>query len=78
MPKVLPEYRELLKVKIIQAAVNIFSKKGYHGTNMDEIAREVGVIKATLYLYFENKLDILQAISSKQYIVESSQDTGDP
>ena len=62
MPKVVPEYKEIAKFKIIQAAIKIFYKKGYHGSKMDEIAEEVGVSKATLYTYFKSKEDLLKAI----------------
>lgn len=63
MPKVVPEYKEMAKLKIIQAAYKIFSENGYHPSKMDEIAREVGVSKATLYSYFESKEDLLKMIS---------------
>lgn len=63
MPKVVPEYKKMAKIKIIQAAYKVFSKKGYHPSKMDEIAREVGVSKATLYSYFESKEDLLKMIS---------------
>ncbi|WP_414468669.1 TetR/AcrR family transcriptional regulator [Methanobacterium sp. ACI-7] len=62
MPKVVPEYKEIAKKKIIKAAVNIFSNKGFHKSTMDEIAGEVGVSKATLYTYFKNKEAILKEI----------------
>lgn len=62
MPKVVPEYKEMAKTKIIQAAIKVFSKKGYYGSTMNEIAREVGVSKATLYTYFKSKEDILKII----------------
>lgn len=62
MPKVVPEYKEIAKKKIIQAAVKIFSKKGFHKSTMDEIAKEVGVSKATLYNYFKSKEEILKEI----------------
>jgi AcrR family transcriptional regulator len=62
MPKVVPEYKEIAKNKIIQAATKVFSEKGYHGSTMDEIAREVGVSKAALYTYFKSKEDILKVI----------------
>lgn len=45
MPKVVPEYKELAKKKIIDAAYSIFYKKGYHGSTMDDISNEVGVSK---------------------------------
>jgi len=62
MPKVVPEYKEIAKNKIIQAAVKIFSKKGFHKSTMDEIAGEVGVSKATLYTYFKSKEEMLKEI----------------
>jgi len=72
MPKVVPEYKEMARNKIVQAAIKIFSKKGYHGSTMDEIAEEIGVSKATLYTYFKNKEDILKVIwaSSNQSVTE--------
>jgi len=63
MPKVVPEYKKMAKIKIIQAAYKIFSENGYHPSKMDEISREVGVSKATLYSYFESKEDLLKMIS---------------
>jgi AcrR family transcriptional regulator len=63
MPKVVPEYKKMAKIKIIQAAYKVFSENGYHPSKMDEIAREVGVSKATLYSYFESKEDLLKMIS---------------
>ncbi|NYB26457.1 MAG: TetR/AcrR family transcriptional regulator [Methanobacteriaceae archaeon] len=63
MPKVVPEYKKMAKIKIVQAAYKVFSDKGYHPSKMDEIAREVGVSKATLYSYFESKEDLLKMIS---------------
>ena len=65
MPKVVPEYKELAKKKIIEAAYSIFYKKGYHKSRMDDIANEVGVSKASLYSYFKSKDDILQAASNQ-------------
>lgn len=62
MPKVVPEYKEIAKNKIIQAAIKIFSQKGFHKSTMEEIAKEVGVSKATLYTYFKSKEEILKEI----------------
>ena len=70
MPKVIPEYKELAKKKIIDAAYSIFYKKGYHGSTMDDIANEVGVSKASLYSYFKSKEDILQT-ATNQTLTES-------
>ena len=71
MPRVLPEeYKEIVKSKIIQAAIKIFSQKGYQSATMDEIAEEAGMSKTTLYTYFKSKSDILKSISTKQNAIE--------
>ncbi|WP_226669545.1 TetR/AcrR family transcriptional regulator [Metabacillus litoralis] len=43
------------KAKIIDAAQQIFGKKGYYDTKMLEIAELAGVSKGTIYLYFSSK-----------------------
>ncbi len=70
MPKVVPEYKELAKKKIIDAAYSIFYKKGYHGSTMDDISNEVGVSKTLLYSYFKSKEEILQT-ATNQTLTES-------
>ena len=60
MPKVVPEYKEEAKSKIVEAARIVFAKKGYHNSTMDDVAKEVGVSKGALYSYFKSKEDILK------------------
>ena len=62
MPKVIPEYKEAAKERIINAAFRVFIKKGYQEATMDDIAKEVGVSKAALYQYLKNKKEILNEI----------------
>ena len=62
MPKVVPEYKQEAKTKIIDSARIIFSKKGYHDATMDDVAKEVGVSKGALYSYFKSKEALLRAI----------------
>lgn len=62
MPKVVPEYREEARKKIIAAGWDVMSRKGYCATTMDDIAAEVGVTKSALYLYFRNKDDLVAEI----------------
>jgi AcrR family transcriptional regulator len=73
MPKVIPEYKEVARTRIIQAATKIFSEKGYQDTSMDDIAKEIGVTKATLYSYFDSKKDIYNiiAVSANQKLREA-------
>ena len=62
MPKVVPEYKEEAKTKIVEAARIVFAKKGYHDSTMDDVAKEVGVSKGALYSYFKSKEDLLKEI----------------
>ncbi len=68
MPKVVPEYKEEAKAKIVKAARVVFAKKGYHDATMDDVAREVGVSKGALYSYFRSKEDFLKEISLEVHL----------
>lgn len=48
--------------KIASAAQVLFMQKGMEATSMDEIARESGYSKATLYVYFHNKEEIISLL----------------
>ena len=48
--------------EILAAALRIFSEKGFAATKLDEVAREAGVSKGTLYLYFESKEVLLKEV----------------
>jgi AcrR family transcriptional regulator len=62
MPKVVPEYKEEAKKKIIAAGREVMSKKGYHATTMEDIAASIGVSKGALYLYFGSKDELVVEI----------------
>lgn len=44
-----------MKETIVQAAMNLFARKGYAGTSMREIAETVKITKAALYYHFPDK-----------------------
>lgn len=48
------------KDQIIEAARLLFHKYGFKKVSMDEIAREAGVTKRTIYSYFSSKEDLLK------------------
>ncbi len=52
--------------RIIQAATRVFARKGFFQAKVSEIAREAGVADGTIYLYFENKDDILISLFEEQ------------
>lgn len=51
--------------KIIQCAVELFEKKGYHGTTIQDIGDKAGVSKGAVFHYFQSKSDILYVIHEK-------------
>lgn len=52
--------------RIIKAATKIFAKKGFFKSKVSDIAREAGVADGTIYIYFENKDDILISLFEEQ------------
>jgi len=51
--------QEKKKRALLEAAVKIFSEKGFHAAKIKEIAEEAGVADGSTYLYFKNKDDLL-------------------
>lgn len=60
-PMTLPESEDrAAKVqRILEAAVRVFARQGFHQSTVAQVAREAGVADGTIYNYFRNKDDIL-------------------
>ena len=65
---------ESRKAQILKAAIAVFAEKGYQRATVKEIAGQAGVAPGTIYLYFQNKRDLLLAITDR-VIVESVDQT---
>ncbi len=67
--------------QVVAGAREVFMREGYEGASVDEIARDSGVSKATLYSYFPDKqhlfLAVLQEECLQQSEVELFMDAGD-
>jgi AcrR family transcriptional regulator len=57
-----PDVTEERKEQIIQAATTAFARSGFSKTRMDDIAKESGLSKGALYLYFKSKDEIFGGI----------------
>jgi AcrR family transcriptional regulator len=53
---------EFRRGEILAAAAKVFASKGLDAARMDDIAKVAGLAKGTLYLYFESKDAIYQAV----------------
>lgn len=63
MPKRSP--KETKEQQILDAALKIFSEKGFASATTSEIAKEAGVAEGTIFRYFSTKKDILRKIMIK-------------
>jgi TetR/AcrR family fatty acid metabolism transcriptional regulator len=48
--------------RILDAAVRVFAKKGFHATRVSEVANAAGVADGTIYLYFKSKDELLVSL----------------
>ncbi|MFI0366292.1 TetR/AcrR family transcriptional regulator [Actinomadura sp. 1N219] len=53
------------KSELVEAALRLFAQKGYTGTSIRAIAREVGLSESVLYAHFASKQDIFDAAVAK-------------
>lgn len=44
---------------IRRAASDLFNKRGFHATSLDEVAAQVGISKPSIYYYYKNKSELL-------------------
>ena len=61
--------RDTRREEIIAAARDLFSRKGYHGTAMPEIARAAGISTGLIYYVFPSKEEILMACSEETAVL---------
>ena len=50
------------KTAIMEAALTLFTERGFHGTSTAEISREAGVATGTLFNYFSTKEDLINSL----------------
>jgi len=56
------------RLAILEAAVSIFSKKGFHEATVSEIAKKARVSEATIYEYFSTKEELLFSIPAQKIL----------
>jgi TetR/AcrR family fatty acid metabolism transcriptional regulator len=54
--------QEERRKQILDAAVRVFARRGYHGSRVGDIAEEAGVAHGLLYHYFASKEEVLQTV----------------
>jgi AcrR family transcriptional regulator len=69
--------------QLLEAAVRVFARKGYHASRVGDIAEEAGVAHGLLYHYFESKEQVLDTIFRETWsellaTVHSVEESGQP
>ncbi len=53
------------KDKLMDAALDLFSRKGFDATNVDEIAGAIGIKGPNIYKYFKGKEDLFNSLMNR-------------
>ncbi|PKG32207.1 TetR/AcrR family transcriptional regulator [Methanoregula sp.] len=65
MPKVVPEYKEDAKRRIIDAAMDVIAERGCNQMTIDDVAKRIGVTKGAVYWYFKSKEELVAAVLNR-------------
>lgn len=57
-----PDVSEERKSQILEAAIEVFARLGFHQSRMEDIAGQAGLSKGALYLYYKSKDAIVSAL----------------
>ena len=69
---------------VLRSAANIFFAKGFHASSVEDVARDVGMLKGSLYYYIKSKDDLLFQLllagieDGDAYIARNIDPKGDP
>lgn len=60
--------KDLVRERLTETAAELFATRGYSRTTINDIAEELGLRRSSLYHYFRNKEEILDALIDQQTI----------
>ncbi len=55
------KWEQLMRESIVDGVLGALTEQGYEGLTMKRVAQKAGVAKGTLYAYFDNKTELLEA-----------------
>ncbi len=71
MPKISQARRDARQQQILDAALACFSEDGFHQTGMADIVRRSGLSHGAVYLYFQSKDDLIEALAVDRHRQEA-------
>jgi len=70
MPRTEEQFEHIRKEKkkvIMEVALELFAKNGFHATSISQISKQAGISKGLAYNYFESKNEILEEIINQGF-----------
>lgn len=61
------ESQSQTRTNLLDAALEVFSRRGYHAASVDEIAAEAGYSKGAVYSNFSNKEELFLALIDRRF-----------
>lgn len=58
--------RDIVRERLLTAAETVFERHGFEKTTLDDLGREAGLNKTSLYYYYPNKEEIFSAVINRQ------------
>jgi AcrR family transcriptional regulator len=77
MAKVLPQYKNEAKRRIVLAALEVMAESGSEKLTMDDVAKKISATKGAVYWYFQNKNALIQEVL-EVIDAEFEKNAGDP
>lgn len=59
------EYQDLTRRRLLDAALEVFEKGGYNAATVEAIVARAGVARATFYLHFKNKMEMVTFLTDE-------------
>jgi AcrR family transcriptional regulator len=57
------DHRLLTKQRLQEAGLDVFRERGYNQSSVEDISARAGVVRATFYLHFKNKFELIASIA---------------
>lgn len=70
------EQKRATRAKLVDAARTLFEERGYAAVTVDDISSVVGCSRATFYVHFASKVEMLKTIDRQQQLQVGSASTG--
>lgn len=67
MPRISERRREARRQQILDAALACFSANGFHQTGMADIVKRSGLSHGAVYVYFQSKDDLIEALADDRH-----------